>query len=401
MKKIITAINNPIINEKLKKEKINIIGKDIQYKEGILEILENNKEINLILINENLPGEIENEELISKIKKINKNIEIIFFIKKENKKNVIKNEKIKQKIKIIKYEKEIKVEDFLDIILCRREIGEKNIDEENKKKLKRINKKNKNNKNFNIRKNRIIAVNGDSAVGKTMTILRLSLYLNKFNLKILIIDLDTKDYKILNLFNWKKINLKKNIENKKEKIKNKKLKIKNNKNFQNNKILKYKIKMLNEKIILNMIININKNINLLFYNKLIKIKKLKKYYNIIFIKLSEKNKKEINNKIIKNSNLNLLILEDNLIGINKLQKIIKNNYIENLEKIKILINKNNKYSIDEKIIKNIFNNIEIIGKIKYEEFYNLLINTNFKNTFMLEEKNKKKEMEKIIKKIIK
>ena len=101
MKKIITAINNPIINEKLKKEKINIIGKDIQYKEGILEILENNKEINLILINENLPGEIENEELISKIKKINKNIEIIFFIKKENKKNVIKNEKIKQKIKII------------------------------------------------------------------------------------------------------------------------------------------------------------------------------------------------------------------------------------------------------------------------------------------------------------
>ena len=276
----------------------------------------------------------------------------------------------------------------------RGKIGEKNIDEENKKKLKRINKKNKNNKNFNIRKNRIIAVNGDSAVGKTMTILRLSLYLNKFNLKILIIDLDTKDYKILNLFNWKKINLKKNIENKKEKIKN-------NKNFQNNKILKYKIKMLNEKIILNMIININKNINLLFYNKLIKIKKLKKYYNIIFIKLSEKNKKEINNKIIKNSNLNLLILEDNLIGINKLQKIIKNNYIENLEKIKILINKNNKYSIDEKIIKNIFNNIEIIGKIKYEEFYNLLINTNFKNTFMLEEKNKKKEMEKIIKKIIK
>ena len=401
MKKIITAINNPIINEKLKKEKINIIGKDIQYKEGILEILENNKEINLILINENLPGEIENEELISKIKKINKNIEIIFFIKKENKKNVIKNEKIKQKIKIIKYEKEIKVEDFLDIILCRREIGEKNIDEENKKKLKRINKKNKNNKNFNIRKNRIIAVNGDSAVGKTMTILRLSLYLNKFNLKILIIDLDTKDYKILNLFNWKKINLKKNIENKKEKIKNKKLKIKNNKNFQNNKILKYKIKMLNEKIILNMIININKNINLLFYNKLIKIKKLKKYYNIIFIKLSEKNKKEINNKIIKNSNLNLLILEDNLIGINKLQKIIKNNYIENLEKIQILINTHNKYSIDEKIIKNIFNNIEIIGKIKYEEFYNLLINTNFKNTFMLEEKNKKKEMEKIIKKIIK
>ena len=77
MKKIITAINNPIINEKLKKEKIEVIGKDIQYKEGILEILENNKEINFILIDEKLPGEIKNDELINKIKTINKNIEII------------------------------------------------------------------------------------------------------------------------------------------------------------------------------------------------------------------------------------------------------------------------------------------------------------------------------------
>ena len=108
MKKIITAINNPIINEKLKKEKIEVIGKDIQYKEGILEILENNKEINFILIDEKLPGEIKNDELINKIKKINKNIEIILFIKKENKKNAITNEKeimanekLKSKIKII------------------------------------------------------------------------------------------------------------------------------------------------------------------------------------------------------------------------------------------------------------------------------------------------------------
>ena len=43
MKKIITAINNPQLNEELKKEKnFEIIGKDIQYKEAILEILEEN-----------------------------------------------------------------------------------------------------------------------------------------------------------------------------------------------------------------------------------------------------------------------------------------------------------------------------------------------------------------------
>ena len=44
MKKIITAINNPNLNEKLKQENnLEIICKDIQYKEAILEILLENK----------------------------------------------------------------------------------------------------------------------------------------------------------------------------------------------------------------------------------------------------------------------------------------------------------------------------------------------------------------------
>ena len=46
MIKIITAMNNPKINDELKNEKnIELICKDIFYKEGILEILEN--EINI------------------------------------------------------------------------------------------------------------------------------------------------------------------------------------------------------------------------------------------------------------------------------------------------------------------------------------------------------------------
>ena len=49
--KIITAMNNPELNEELKKEKnIEIICKDIFYKEGILEILEN--EINKYNLND-------------------------------------------------------------------------------------------------------------------------------------------------------------------------------------------------------------------------------------------------------------------------------------------------------------------------------------------------------------
>lgn len=397
MKKIITAINNPIINEKLKKEKIEVIGKDIQYKEGILEILENNKEINFILIDEKLPGEIKNDELINKIKKINKNIEIIFFIKKENKKNaiinekkIIKDEKIKSKIKIVDYEKEIKIESFLNFILYGEEILGKEYEENYTNRIDIINEKiEKYDKNQNI----IISVNGDSAVGKKMTTLRLSLYLNKYNNKILIIDLNTKSHKKLStIFNKK--------ENSKTLKKNNIKKIKNIVNNLKNQNLKYENKKIGNKIILKNKIIINKNISLITYNKLIKIKRIKnieKYYNFIFIVLSENNKNNINKKIIENSNLNLLILEDNILGIDKLKKIIEKNYNNNLKKTKIIINKNNKFSIDENIIKNIFNNLEIIGKIKYTDIYNLLINSNFENNILLEEKMLKKETEKIIK----
>ena len=69
MKKIITAINNPKLNEELKKERnFEIIGKDIQYREAILEILEKNKNIDLIILSEKIEGEIKLEKLIEKIK---------------------------------------------------------------------------------------------------------------------------------------------------------------------------------------------------------------------------------------------------------------------------------------------------------------------------------------------
>ena len=75
MKQILTAMNNPKINEQLQKEKnIKVIGKDIPYKEGILEILEKNKYINYILISENIEGEKKKKNLLKKIKNINNKI---------------------------------------------------------------------------------------------------------------------------------------------------------------------------------------------------------------------------------------------------------------------------------------------------------------------------------------
>lgn len=56
MNKIITAIGNPNLNFKLKKEKeFEIIAEDIQYQEGILEYLEKDNNIDYLIVSELLP----------------------------------------------------------------------------------------------------------------------------------------------------------------------------------------------------------------------------------------------------------------------------------------------------------------------------------------------------------
>ena len=70
MKTIITALANPILNQKLKEnKKINLLFQDIQYQEAIFEILESEKniQIDFLLISEELPGEMAVQELIEKI----------------------------------------------------------------------------------------------------------------------------------------------------------------------------------------------------------------------------------------------------------------------------------------------------------------------------------------------
>ena len=115
MKKIVTGINNPKLNEELKKENnFEVIGKDIQYKEAILEVLEKNKEIDILIISEKIPGEINLEILIKKIKLINEKIKIIFILEKEN--SELEKILIKNKIIDIYYNNEINLNDLIKII---------------------------------------------------------------------------------------------------------------------------------------------------------------------------------------------------------------------------------------------------------------------------------------------
>ena len=88
--KIITAITNEILNERIKELKQHeVICKDIQYQEALLEILEKNKNINLLILSNILPGELEFCELINVIKYKNDKIKL-FIILDEQKEETVK-----------------------------------------------------------------------------------------------------------------------------------------------------------------------------------------------------------------------------------------------------------------------------------------------------------------------
>jgi len=85
MKNIITAVGNEEINKQLKEEKnINIVFPDIQYKEGILEILEINSNIDYIILYEKICMQEELLELIKEIKNINEKINLIILLEEKN-----------------------------------------------------------------------------------------------------------------------------------------------------------------------------------------------------------------------------------------------------------------------------------------------------------------------------
>ncbi len=334
MKKRILIANNKKINRPIKNE-IEIVSDNIQYKEGILEILELNKNINYIIFSEDLIGQIKNEKLIQEILNINKNIIIYIFVNKKikfikNNKNIIKN----KNIKIIENENDNK----LNEIFLEKENSDINI---NKKE-----------------NNKIISISGTGGVGKSITILKIAKYLEKKNKKILIIDLD-----YLN----KSIGLILGINEIKE------------------------------------IIKINKKIDLIEYNNKIEIinnlKIYKEKYDYILIDTSSEILLELMSKILNISDINIFLVEPNLLGIKKantLLKIYTENWNIEKNKIKIIFNKYNKYSIKYEIIKKIFSKFKIIGRIKINEKYDLIINKNNLNYLI---KNNKHPYKRIIRKI--
>lgn len=155
--KIITALENPKTNEKLKEEtNFEVIGNDIQYQEGVIEILNKNPEIDLIIISELLTGQVGFKELIEKIKVINKKIGIIAILKSENEE--IKNYLISKGVFNIFYNNKITNNELINTINNINNTRKEIETNEEIKKLKKIILE-KNNSNKKILNKEIVSKN--------------------------------------------------------------------------------------------------------------------------------------------------------------------------------------------------------------------------------------------------
>lgn len=412
MKRILTAIGNEKINNELNKiENFKVISNDIQYKEGIIEILEDIQDIDFIILNSLLPGEINLIELIKQINLLNEKVKLIIFIEKNNPEidKLLSDKKIYR----ILYNNEIEIEDLVDIIKDSEIINNEELKEEINK-LKNIILEKENNNKFNKRISKLFKINNIKKI---------------FNIKI------KEKFLPQNANNKEKNNntilTRGDIKFEKENIKNKKVisitgppsvgksifsinfaKINSYENSEN-KILIIDADIINSSI--HIILGLQKNsikinkkidfitLNINNVNSFTEIiEKNEKKYDLIIIDTSSCNELlELNKQIIEISSLNLFISDTNLLEINKSIKLLEK-YINKLKinknRFQIIFNKYNKESIDFNLLKNIFSEFNIIGCLKYSEQYNNFINKN--NTSNLINNKIKNEYYKINKLIL-
>ena len=397
MKKIITALAEPQLNNELKKEKdFIVIGKDIQYQEGVIEILETEKEVDFLIISEALPGNEKIENLIEKIKQINNEVNIVIIL--ENKKEELEKNLYSKNVYLILYNK-IEIKEIIKLIKNKKEDENEKIKKEIndlKKIIIEQNSKNKQNKKQKIKEvkelnsqKEIICILGSGGVGKSIFTVNLAKSLIYSKKKILIIDFDILNNSLHTILGVKKYS---------EKI---------SKKIKENNLIKDKICLKELKIKINKRIDLISGINLLFDSKYkidnIQFNNLfndvKKFYDVIIIDTSSECFFNYTKDIIKKSNINIFIVEPNLLEIQKsknILKIYKEEWNIDNNKINILFNKFNKNSIDINILKIIFSEYNIIGKLDINNKYNLIINKNANKI----DKNIKKEYLKIIEKYL-
>ena len=249
-------------------------------------------------------------------------------------------------IEYLNKELRLEIENLKEIIL-----------KKNNKKIifEKINKKNVNNKSCEI-----IGITGNRGIGKSTFVAILSKSINK-KYKILIIDFDLINNNMKSIYEQGK-NLKKINE---LNIKNYILKIQEN------------ISLLSDFSLLYYSNNFNYELN-----------KIKNDYDYIIIDTYSEPIFKDNKDILNLCKYLIFLTGSNNLEIQKSKKILNimnNNWNINNKKIFLVMYKYKNIDLlffNKFNLKNIFKNINIIGKIKYNHFSNIYLNKNFKKIYI-------------------
>lgn len=354
--KVLTAINDSELIKNLKDNGFDTCPYNIQYKEGILEYIELNSFVDYIVLDFNLPGDIDIKDLISKVLKQNPLIKII----------VVNQLNLKEVYKCFdKYDRN----DLLDFLIIDCDIRDY------------YNYKNK---------GKIITILGASGVGKSVFSINLANCLNCE--KKVIIDFDVLNnslHYLLGVDNYSakvQAKIKKNLLNKSYVYEKEQDYIVNSKDFTMKTI--YNVDLISG---VNLVFDTQSQVTPENIGKI--ILKLKNYYDIIIIDTSSQCFLEYNKEFMKLSDELIFLSGASLYEVQK-AKILLKKYTEDYKidknKIYIVFNKCTKRSIDESILRELFKEYKVLGKIKLRDYYDYIINNN---------KSKQKKINREIKQI--
>jgi MinD-like ATPase involved in chromosome partitioning or flagellar assembly len=313
--KMILAIKNKNIEEKIKSVyylKYEILVANS--KDMILDFALNESEL-IVIVREDINGNISFEELVTNLKKYNSNIQIIVLVKK-----------LSQKLKEMLFAKEV-----FNIIEGNEFLFEELTELIDNPKMV-VYKQSK----YMDAKNKVICVTGSRGVGKTITSIILGNLIAKNNKRVAVVDLDfvyptmdtylniNKNFSLADYINDLINNKLKNIEN----YESNDLKYKNLKYILNSKSIGIPSTEIVEKIIDNLQNQydyIVVDTSTLMINKIYNMSKEKKYKIVLVV--------EPGNKAIKNYNMDTIYIEKNLLS-NSIVICNKTNFINNFNKTK-------------------------------------------------------------------